>query len=516
VSDVDWEATYESLSADRETLGAAALERLATAAFLTGRDDAYVPAWECAYRAQLTAGDTPGAARSTWWIGDYLHFRGEAALATGWFARGRRLLERVSGDCAARGFLLLPLVQAHVAAGDHGAAAAAAARAGEIGERLSERDLIALALMEHGHALFRQGRLDEGLRLVDETLVIATTEPLSPVIAGTVFCTSIAFCRDAFELGRARAWTEAHTQWCARQPGMVGYMGTCLVHRAEIMALAGKWAEALAEVRRAGRFQRGVLNERVAGQAAYLRGEVHLLQGELRRAEASFREASRRGREPQPGLALLRLAQGESAAAAASLRRALGEEPDPLRRAALLPAFVEISLAAGELAAAREACRELAAVAEVQGSLALTALSEYSRGAVALAGGDPRGALAALRRACDAWQELEAPREIARTRELVGEACAALGDRDTAALEREAAADTLARLCGNDRPAHGLTARELEILRLVAGGRSNREIAASLVISDHTVRRHVQNTFAKLGVSSRAAATAFAYRHDLV
>ena len=302
------------------------------------------------------------------------------------------------------------------------------------------------------------------------------------------------------------------------------------MHRAEIMTLAGDWSEALREVRRAEAYTRGALNERVAGQAAYLRGELFLLRGELARAEEAYREASRRGREPQPGLALLRLAQGEAVAASAALRRALSEATEPLRRAALLPAYIEILLALGDVERARAACRDLGEVAERQGSSALVAMADYARGALHLTEGDASAALVALRDACEAWQELGAPRETARTRVLVGQACAGLGDLDTAAMELEAARETFAKLGAAPelarveslarRPAHrdihGLTTRELQILRVLATGKSNHEIAAELVISDHTVRRHLQNIFAKLGVSSRAAATAFAFRHGLV
>ena len=454
---------------------------------------------------------------------------GKARAPTGWFARGDSLLDQVGEDCVARGFLLLPTIHDFVSVHDHEAAFAVAAEAGEIGARFADRDLTALAMMEKGHALVRQGRASEGLRLVDETMVAVTTEEPSPVIAGIVYCNTIAFCQAVFELGRAQAWTEAHTAWCERQPDMRAYMGACLVHRAEIMTLAGNWSAAMAEVRRAEGYTQGALNERIAGEAAYRRGEVHLLRGELDSAEAAYREASRRGREPQPGLALLRLAQGEGEAAAASLRRALGEANQPLRRAALLPAYVEIMLAVDDLEEALAGCRDLEDVAERQGSRALTAMADYARGAVDLADGNARAALVALRHACQAWQELGVPREIARTRLLVGQACAALGDPDTAAMELEAARDTFEKLgaapelrrvasLANDRgnqDVYGLTTRELQILRVLATGKSNREIAAALVISDHTVRRHLQNIFVKLGVSSRAAATAFAYRHDL-
>lgn len=525
-----WAGAFESLSAaDPACSSAGDLELLASSAFMVGRDDAYLGAWESAYHAHLRSGDSARAALCTWWIGDYLRFRGNGARATGWFARGHRLLDQVGDDCVARGYLLMPALHDYASAGDDEAVVAVAVEAGEIGERFGDRDLIALAMMERGHALVRQGQVTEGLRFVDETLVAVTTEELSPIIAGTVYCTSIAFCQRVFELGRAREWTEAHTEWCERQPDMVAYMGHCLVHRAETMTLAGDWSAAMVEVRRAEGYTQGVLNERVAGDAAYRRGEVHFLQGELGRAEEAYREASRRGREPQPGLALLRLAQGEGEAAGAALQRALGEVNQPLRRAALLPAYIEIMLANGDLEQARGACGDLEDVAERQGSRALAAMSGYARGAVDVAEGDARTALVALRHACQTWQELGARCESARTRVLVGRACAALGDRDTATMELEAARETFAELGAalelaqvdslirppDNRDTHGLTARELQVLRALATGKSNREIAAALVISDHTVRRHLQNIFAKLGVSSRAAATAFAFRHDL-
>ncbi len=346
----DWAAAFDSLAAaDPSRLSAADLELLASSAYMLGRDDAYLDALELAHHSHLGAGNPARAAHCTWWIGDYLRFRGDNARATGWFARGHRLLQQAGDDCVARGYLLLPTVHRHALAGDHEAASAVAAEAGEIGELFGDRDLITLAMMQQGQALVRQGRVADGLRLVDETMVAVTTEELSPIIAGTVFCDTIAFCQAVFELGRAREWTEAHTEWCERQPEMVAYMGLCLVHRAETMALAGNWSDAMVEIRRAEGYTEGVLNERVAGHAAYMRGEVHLLQGELRRAEEAYREASRRGREPQPGLALLRLAQGEGDAAGAALRRALGEASEPLRRASLLPAYVEIMLAVGDL-----------------------------------------------------------------------------------------------------------------------------------------------------------------------
>jgi ATP/maltotriose-dependent transcriptional regulator MalT len=270
------------------------------------------------------------------------------------------------------------------------------------------------------------------------------------------------------------------------------------------------------------------MNQAAAAKGRYLTGEVHRLRGDLEQAEEAYGQASLLGLEPQPGLALVRLARGHPAAAAAAIRRALGETADRLMRAGLLPAAVEIMLATGEVDEARSACHELAAIASDYESEMLTALHAQARGAVELAAGDAGAALVSLRRASKIWQELEAPYEAARARVLVGRACRALGDKDAFALELHAArtvfeelaaapdvasVDALARVAGD---AHGLTARELEVLRLVASGQSNKEIAAALVISDHTVARHVQNIFKKLGVASRTAAGAYAFEHDLV
>ena len=311
---------------------------------------------------------------------------------------------------------------------------------------------------------------------------------------------------------------------------MVAHTGICLVHRAEVMQLQGAWQAALEEVQQAGERLQGVLNQRLAGSALYRQGEIQRLQGEFANAEEAYRAASRVGFEPQPGLALLRLAQGNGAAAEAAIVRVTDETEAPLKRAGLLPACVEIMLVVGDLEEARHASGELEAISEMHASDLLGALAAHAGGAVALAEGDARAALGLLRRALATWQDLEAPYEAARTRVLVGMACRRLGDDDAAALELEAARTVFEELgAGPDltrvdslltsapsRNAYGLSPRELEVLRHVAGGKTNKEIASELVLSDRTVERHVSNIFAKLHVSTRAAATAFAYEHQLL
>ncbi len=527
-----WTDAYESLArADgAAALEAGDLELLARSAYMLGRDDVFRQALERAYQAYLGAAELPSAARCTWWLGHNFLFRGETALARGWFARGQRLLERVEHDCVERGYLLLPLLLQHVVGGEYEAAHAIASEAAEIGDRFGDRDLIAIADSARGQALVRLGRTDEGLRLVDETMLAVTAAELSPVVAGIVYCDTIAFCRDVYELRRAREWTGALTRWCDEQRDMVAHKGLCLVHRAEIMTLEGAWTDALEEARRvAEQFTQGVLNERALAHAAYRQGEVHRLRGESEAAELAYREASGLGLEPQPGLALLRLAQGNANAAAAAIRRAVGETTMPLKRAALLPAYVEIMLAVGDLDAAQTACRELEEIADRHASEMLGAAAAHARGQLALEEEDSQAALAALRRAWDTWRQLGAPYEAARARALVGSACLLLGDEETAALELDAARSVFAQLGAvpdvarvesltrrdHVGEAHGLTARQLEVLRLVAAGKSNREIASALVISEHTVARHLQDVFAKLGVSSRTAASKFAFEHDL-
>jgi DNA-binding CsgD family transcriptional regulator len=527
-----WMDAYRSLSrADQASpLGAEDLELLATSAFMLGRDDDCLSSLERAHHAYLDAGEAMRAVRCAFWLVINLALGGEMSRATGWLGRAQRLVERDGGDCVERGYLLVPIMLRHEAAGDWEAAYAAAADAAEIGERFGDADLLALAIHEQGCALIQQERVEEGLGLLDEAMVAVIAGELSPIITGIVYCSVIMGCQEVYALRRAQEWTVALTRWCEEQPAMVAFSGRCLVHRAEIMELHGAWREALEEARRA--HQRCVQgkNQSAAAQAFYRQAEVHRLQGRFSAAEEAYRDASRCGCEPQPGLALLRLAQGNDDAAAAAIRRAVGETTEPLKRARLLPAYVEIMLAVGDVQEAHNACRELEEISARYESGMLGAMSAHAEGAVDLAQGDTRAALLALRHAWQMWQELEVPYEAARVRVLLGLACRTLGDDDTAALELEAARDVFARLGAAPDlaradsltrraasvDARGLTPRELQVLRLLAAGRTNKAIAAELVLSERTVDRHVSNIFTKLGVSSRTAATAFAYKQQLV
>jgi len=506
------------------------LERLATAAYMLDRADDHLDYQKRAHHEYFNAGESLRAARCAFWVGAGLATRGEASQAAGWFARAQRLVEREHRDSVERGYVLIPPLLQRIGRGDWAGAATLAAKVQRLAERFRDRDLFALAAHERGHALVRVGRAEQGLLLIDEVMVSVTAGELSPVVTGLVYCSVIAYCQDLFQFGRAQAWTQALTRWCEGQPEMVAHAGQCRVHRAEILQVRGGWRLALAEARRAAVCLADARNRAATGHALYQQAEIHRLQGKFGLAERAYRDATRHGWEPQPGFALLRLAQGETAAAAGAIRRALAEPADAWKRARLLPAAVEILLASGDLAQAVAACDQLASCAKQRASGLLDAVVDEWRGAVLLAQGDARAAVAALRRAFEAWQALEAPYESARLRVLVARACRALGDHESATLEFEAARDAFARLgarpdldrvdvlaqAAGSAAERRLTAREVEVLRHVAAGKSNKAIAKGLALSERTVDRHLSNIFDKLGVSSRTAAAAYAYRSQLV
>jgi DNA-binding CsgD family transcriptional regulator len=527
-----WADAYAQLSAaDQESpLEPEDLERLATAAYLVGRDADSTDIWTRAHHELVRRGDVERAARCAFWLAFILLNKGELVRGGGWVARARRLLDDGQRDCVEQGYLLWGVAARSIFEGDSTSACATFARAVEIGERFGDQDLVTLARVGQSRALLWLGETAAGVALLDEVMVAVEAGEVSAIVAGDVYCSVIEGCQEIFDLGRAQAWTAALSRWCASQPELVAYRGQCLVHRAEIMALRGAWRDAMEEAERASeRFLKGP-DHPAAGAAFYQQAELYRLRGEFAKAEAAYRQASRWGREPQPGLSRLRLAQGQVGAAQAAIRRAADEATDRVMRSNLLAAYVEIMLAAHDVAAARVAAEELSAMAGDLDAPLLGATAATAQGAVLLGEGDARAALQALRHAWTAWQELEAPYEAARVRVLVGLACRQLGDQEGSELELDAARGVfqqldavpdLARVQALSqtkaaKKAGGLTAREVQLLRLVAAGKTNRAIAAELVLSERTVDRHVSNIFAKLGVSSRAAATAYAYEHQLI
>ena len=526
-----WADAYTALSlADRSSpLAGEDLELLATAAYLLGRVEENLQALQRAQQIHAEGGDLRRAARCAFWLWFHLINQEELAQASGWLARANRLLEHEQQECAERGYMLIPVAFQHVVAGDYTGARRAAARAAAIGRRIGDADLVAFALVLHGRAMVREGRVGEGLALLDEAMVAVVAGELSPPVAGTVYCSMIDACQEISEWRRAHEWTAALTAWCEKQPDMITFTGQCLVHRAEILQLHGAWPQAVEEAKRAGeRLVQGA-DRRVSGAAFYQQAEAYRVLGDFAAADDAYRQASHWGLEPQPGLALLRLAQGRSDAAAAAIRRVLAETSERFRRGKLLPAQVEIMLAVGDRPAAREAADELTGISESYDTPTLRAAAGAAHGAVLLAEGDARAAVVALRGAWQMWRELDAPYEAARVRVLVGLGCRALGDEEAAALDLDAArsvfaqlgaAPDLARLERLDgrRAAsrHGLTMRELQVLGLLAAGKTNHAIASDLVLAEKTVDRHVSNIYTKLGVSSRAAATAYAYRQGLL
>lgn len=524
-----WRDAYRCLSLADEAgmLGAGDLELLATSAYLVGREDDFDRFLSRGYREHLNAGHEVRAARCAFWLGLTLMLRGEAGQASGWLARTRRLVE--GRDCVEHGYLLVPEAEAQLAAGDGAAAHATAAKAVETGMRFHDADLVCCARHLQGRALIKQEKVKAGLGLLDEAMLGAVSDELFPIMAGLIYCSLVDACREVFALERAREWTAVLSRWCDEQPQMVAFSGVCLLHRARIKQLSGQWPEADSELSRAReRFSlRGDASP--PGMVFYERAELHRLRGEFADAEEAYRAAARMGSEPQPGLALLRLAQGRTDAACASIRRALSAVAEPLKRARLLPACVDILLGAGEVDEAGSHCRELADIANRYDTPVLHAMAAYARGSFDLAAGNAPSGLAVLRRAFELWRDVKSPYEAARTRVALGLACRSVGDEEAGEMELEAAraafeelgavsdlqaVKSLART--STRKQHQLTARELEVLRLVAEGRTNKSIAAELCVSERTIDRHVSNILTKLDVASRAAATAYAYRHELL
>lgn len=524
----DWRDTYTHLSsADRQDpLQGDDLELLATAAYLLGEDDASTEWWERAVHEWTRTGRPVRSARCAFWLSFGLLMRGEHARGGGWLGKAQRLLDTAGVDCAERGYLLVPQGLRRIDDGD-GAAARDIFRAiTDVGIRFADPDLTTLGVLGTGHSLVLLGNVEEAVSAFDEAMVGVTSDNVSPVVAGIVYCAVIEQCQNICDLRRSREWTVALEEWCSSQPGLVPYRGQCLVHRAEILQLQGDWPTAMDSARRA---HERLGAQPAAGSAAYVMADLHRLRGEVAQAERLFLEANSLGRRPQPGLALLRMAQGRVGSAAASIRCAVDEATGAVNRARLLPACVEILLAAGDVPAARSAADELDSTATRFGIPYLCALAAQASGSVLHAEGRAGDALTVLRDAWRRWQEIGAPYECARVRESVALVCRDLGDDDTAQMEHDLASAAYRQLGAlpdlerlrvefspDSADSTPLTPREVCVLRLVAAGKSNRTVAAELFLSEKTVARHLSNIFVKLGISSRSAATAYAYEHHLV
>lgn len=539
---------YTAADHDAE-LPAGDLEQLATSVILTGRGSEGVDILARAHLKYLADGDYPAAARCAVWSGLNLILLGEPARGAGWLARAQRIVEDLPEPCRFEGLLSVPAGLGALYQGDGSTAAAAFTRAADLGRARGDADSAALGTLGLGQAKVLLGEFDAGLALLDEAMVAVTVGEISPVPAGIIYCAVIETCHLAFDLHRAHEWTRALDRWCDAQQKLVAFSGQCQMHRAELYRLHGAWTEAIDAAKTAQDF--AYRGDRMATYGGfYEQGEIHRLRGDFDAAEACYLHAQETGFPPQPGLALLRLAQGRPEQAQSLLRQAM-DGIDPAYRRRMLAARVEIELAVGDTQAARAAVEELALLCASVDMPLLHALAEQSEAALLFHEGDPAAALIPLRRAWSRWLGLDAPFEAARCRALLARLCAALGDEESARLEREAARAVFSELgaapalAGLDQPLPGapdprtapgrttprapttgngaqhaadagpLTARETEVVRFVSAGLSNRAIAAELFISEKTVARHLSNIFTKLGLTSRTAVTAYAYKHGL-
>jgi len=521
----EWVVAFDRLSC-AGTLDAGDLDDLATAAFLSGEVDAAVRAFQRGYAAEVRQCNPLGAVRFACWLCLVLSLRGEMAVAGGWVARAQRLLGDRSDDVAT-GFLSLFEMHRHLAGGDIAGAEVAANRMSDAGSRSGNADLIALGLMGRGRMLMYSGHVPEGLDLLDEAMVGVAASEVSPIVAGMIYCSMIEACQEVADFVRAESWTSALTRWCEAQPSLVPFTGQCAVHRGQILRLHGAFPEAIDEFAHAAQRYAETGTPGAAGLALAEQGDVLRIRGEYDGAEAAFTEASVLGYEPQPGLALLWSCRGRTSQAVAAVRRLLAETPDPVRRLRLLPAAVEVLTGGHQIDEARTAARELTELSAGFGCIGLRAMAAYACGIVELASGETESALRSARDACRIWTDLDAPYEAARSRVLVGTAVREIGDEYSARAELTAARGIFDRLGAVpdgrdvDRMLRhglpgGLTEREVEVLRLVATGCSNPEIAERLVLSEKTVARHLSNIFTKLDVTSRTAAAAYAHEHGLL
>jgi tetratricopeptide (TPR) repeat protein len=441
-----WREAYDGLSAADAAGGLAPedLQRLAEAAWWLSDGTACVRARERAYRQYLRRGEVRAAAAMALALAEDHFHRLARSVGQGWLRRAERHLDALP-EAVEHGWLNRLRFVIALDEGKPEEARDHADRALEIARRVGDFDLETLALQDLGRALVALGRVKEGMALIDEAMTAVTTGELTPRTTGRAYCNMMGICDRLGDVGRAAEWYEVAHAWCAPHADS-GYPGICRVQQAGILRLRGALAEAEHEARRAAE-ELGQFLVDVAGQAFYELGEIRRRMGDLPAARELFSEALARGRDPQPGLALLRLAEGKSDAARAMLERAI---TDPglmaLDRAKLLPALVEVRVACGELAGAAEAAVELESITATYTSPALAASAGLARGRVELARGQAEQAMVSLRRACRIWAEIDLPVELAQTRLLLARAHSALGNPDEAELEERAAQAAMGRI----------------------------------------------------------------------
>jgi DNA-binding CsgD family transcriptional regulator len=519
------ETCAEYTAADRAApLGIEDLECWAEAAQVIGRVDEAVEVLSRCFELRAQAREVHEATRTAYWLWSvHVFTRAEFAIAAGWVERARGVARQPDEY----GWLLIPEAYRCIGAGNYDAAEALLHRAAELGLSRGDTDLVTIATTMRGRATLMLGSLERGLALLDEAMVRILTRTTSPRATSVMYCAAIGTCYQVHEIARAAEWSVALDRWLGELPRLGGaYFGNCRIYRALLMRLRGDWTRATAELEQACR-DLAVDGQLVAGHAWYELGESRRLKGDPGIDEA-YQQAVMFGRVAQPGLALHRLSQGEVQAAHTGLQRALAEQALAADRFALLPAAVEVDIAAGEIGSAEAAVAEMEKIAEVYPTTAARATVAAARGAVALAEDRPTDALVHLRDAVNGWRDLGVPYEMALAGVHIAQACRALGDEDGVRMELHAALATFERL--GARPdanrAHsllsdrgdggsGLSPREIEVLRLIVDGRTNAEIAAELCLSERTVHRHVSNILTKLGVRSRTAAAIFAVQHRL-
>lgn len=524
----DWVSARRDFTEVSRTgdLHPADLYALSNCAWWLGDLDECLPLQRQVHQRFLDLDDPASAALVAIDVG-YTHLiRGEESQGSGWIARAMRLLDDRT-DTVEYGYLVYLEFEGTFSASELDAAMDAASRVHALGRRFHDPTLTALGVLGQGRVLVRRGEVAAGMSLLDEAMLAAVSEELDPGWAGNIYCHLMVACYEIADLRRAGEWTQVTADWCQSMPGAGPFMGICRVHRAQVLQVRGDWETAEREAMHVcGELAH--FDVEIVAEAHYLIGDLKRLRGDLVAAESAYRESHRLGRDPQPGLALLRLARGEADIAFASMRAALAAAREPCARARFLPAAVEVALAVNEVDQARTWVEELRGAARLYGTTGFTAASLQAEGAVLLVAGEVEDALRVLREALHTAREHDAPYEVARVRMLLAEACARLGDRESAVLERDAAAESFARLGVVDsasrhqrRPSSpgGLTRRETEVLALVAEGRSNRDIAAELVLSVRTVERHLATIYEKLGLhgrSARAAAVSFALREGIL